>query len=63
MLPVQQQLEVATVTFKFQDNKVQLQLALEQQESTYGRDDLCLKATQIQNSHFFFFLKLSHGWF
>lgn len=24
MLPVQQQLEVTTVTFKFQDNKIQL---------------------------------------
>jgi len=46
MLPVQQQLEVAIVTFKFQDNKVQLHHALEQQdaesESTYGRDNLCL---------------------
>lgn len=51
MLPVQQQLEVTTVTFKFQDNKIQLQQAVEQQEAkfegTYGRDDLCLKATQI----------------
>lgn len=57
MLPVQQQLEVTTVTFKFQDGKIQLQQAVEQQEakseSTYGRDDLCLKATQIQNSLFF----------
>lgn len=60
MLPVQQQLEVTTVTFKFQDNKIQLQQAVEQQEakseSTYGRDDLCLRATQSQNPHFFFFL-------
>lgn len=59
MFPVRQQLEVTTVTFKFQDNKIQLQQAVEQQEakseSTYGRDDLCLRATQIQNPHFFFF--------
>lgn len=57
MLPVQQQLEVTAVTFTFQDNKIQLQQAVKQQEAksegTYGREDLCLKATQIQNSHFF----------
>lgn len=52
MLPAQQQLQVTfEVTFKFQDNKIQLQQAVEQQEAksegTYGRDDLCLKATQI----------------
>lgn len=59
VLPVQQQLEVTTATFKFQDSKIQLQQAVEQQEakseSTYGRDDLCLKATHTQNSHFGFF--------
>lgn len=46
------------MTFKLQDNEIHPQHGLEQQdaksESTYGKDALCLKATQIQN--FFFFL-------
>lgn len=34
MLTVQQQLEVTAVTFKFQDNKIQLQQAVEQQRQS-----------------------------
>lgn len=54
----QQQLEVAVVTFKFQDNKVHRQHGLDaKSESTYGKDQLWLKAAQIPNV---FFLSFSH---
>lgn len=54
----QQQLEVAVVTFTFQDNKVHQQHGLDaKSESTYGKDQLWLKAAQIPN---IFCLSFSH---